>query len=200
MEFIAHRGNNNHDYLENSSLAFMKCFSTSYISGVEMDVRLTLDDVLVVHHDNIKDSKLIDHNNFNEFDNLESLDYILSKLSNKKKIIIDIKVNNICIVDLLYNVLSKYDYDFYICSFSYSIASLFKKKYPSYKVGLIVGYFMNISNNNKYFDFLVVHYTLINRFKNPQFTWTVNDIFIYSLIKDKSSFVITDKSYLLKDH
>ena len=195
--FIAHRGNNGGEYKENSVSAFINCFNTSYIDGIEMDVRLTLDRVVVVSHSDLFNGKVISKTKFFKL-GIDSLDYVLSCLSNKKIIIIDVKGNNLDIVDKLYSVLSKYDYRFYICSFNYDIVSLFKEKYSNYKVGLIIGYMINIDKIHNDFDFNLLHYNLYKRCGvKESFLWTVNDKFVYDIVKKYCSFIITDKAYLL---
>lgn len=195
--FIAHRGNNGGEYKENSVSAFINCFNTSYIDGIEMDVRLTSDGVLVVSHSDLFNGKVISKTKFFKL-GIDSLDYVLSCLSNKKIIIIDVKGNNLDIVDKLYSVLSKYDYRFYICSFNYDIVSLFKEKYSNYKVGLIIGYMINIDKIHNDFDFNLIHYNLYKRCGvKESFLWTVNDKFVYDIVKKYCSFIITDRAYLL---
>ena len=107
--FIAHRGNNGGEYKENSVSAFINCFNTSYIDGIEMDVRLTSDGVLVVSHSDLFNGKVISKTKYSKL-GIDSLDYVLSCLSNKKIIIIDVKGNDLGIVDKLYSVLVKYNY------------------------------------------------------------------------------------------
>ncbi len=202
MFLIAHRGNNNHEYRENSREAFCSCFNTSYIDGVELDVRLTKDHVVVLSHDNLVNGKLIDRCIYSKIkDHVDTLDDVLGLLSNKKKILIDIKCDEVDIVDCLYDVLKKYNYNLYICSFNEKILKLFKKRYFSYKVGLIIGYMINVDKIHNRFDFNSLHYNLINRinFKKEVFMWTVNDRFVCERLKKfKNINVITDKAYLLK--
>lgn len=193
---IAHRGNNGNVFRENSVSAFVNCFNTSYIDGVEMDVRLTLDNILVVSHSDFLNGKFISKSKYSDL-NVDSLDYILSFLSDKKIIIIDVKGNNLDIVDILYSVISKYNYQFYICSFNYNIVSLFMKKYD-YKVGLIIGYMINVDKIDNNFDFNLIHYNLVKRIDDKvSFVWTVNDKFVYDIVKKYSSLIITDNAYLL---
>lgn len=196
--FIAHRGNNGGKYKENSVSAFINCFNTNYIDGVEIDVRLTRDNKIVVSHGDIFNGKLISKTKFSKL-GIDSLDYVLSCLSNKKIIIIDVKGNDLSIVDKLYSVIVKYEYQFYICSFNYDIVSLFKEKYSSYKVGLIIGYMLNIDRIYNKFDFNLLHYNLAKRRDKQTFIWTVNEKFIYNIIKKYSSLIITDNAYLLHE-
>lgn len=201
MEFIAHRGNNGNGFRENSVSAFVNCFNTSYISGVEMDVRLTCDNVVVISHGDIVNGKVISKCKYSKVKNLvDRLDNVLYVLSSKKKIIIDVKGDDDKIVYFLYDIIKKYKYQFYICSFSYSIVSLFKERYPSYTVGLIIGYMVNFDKIYNSFDFNLIHYNLVKRIGNKEsYVWTVNDKFIYNVVKKYCSFVITDKAYLLHE-
>lgn len=50
MEIIAHRGIHSHDVRENSREALVSCIG-SQADGIEIDIRITADDVCVVHHD-----------------------------------------------------------------------------------------------------------------------------------------------------
>lgn len=203
MYLIAHRGNNNHKYKENSKEAFINCFNTEYIDGIELDIRLTKDNIIVVHHDNVINKKLIDKTNYNKIKNeIDILDNILESLSDKKKIVIEIKGDNKNIVDILYNTIKKYNYNFYICSFNYDIVNMFKTKYKNHKIGLIIGYMINVDKIHNKLDFNSLQYNLINRInkKKEIFIWTVNDRKILNKIKKHGNNynIITDKAYLLK--
>lgn len=204
MDLIAHRGNNGNEFKENSKEAFINCFATSYISGVEMDVRLTRDLVVVISHSDVVDGKVISKCKYNKLKNkVNKLDDVLSSLSSKKKIVIDIKGDDKRIVDSLYSVLNNYDYQFYICSFNYNIVSLFKSRFCNYKVGLIIGYMLNIDRLHNKFDFNSLHYNLVNRahMSKEIFIWTVNDMKDFKKIKKYGSdfYIITDKAYLFYD-
>lgn len=203
MNLIAHRGNNTHKYKENSKKAFITCFNTKYIDGIELDIRLTKDNIIVVHHDNIVDGKLIDKTNYNKIKNkIDKLDDILNSLSDKKKIVIDIKGDDKNIIDILHNTIKNYKYNFYICSFNNDIINQFKQKYPTYKVGLIIGYMINTDKIHNNLDFNSLQYNLINRInkKKEVFIWTVNDKKIFDKIKKHGDNfnIITDKAYLFK--
>ena len=60
MFLIAHRANNNHEFSENSKNAIINVLSKDYIDGIEIDVRITKDKRLVLIHDPITISYLID--------------------------------------------------------------------------------------------------------------------------------------------
>ena len=50
MNFIAHRGLDNHKYHENTKEALVESLNKDYISGVELDIRLTKDNKFVIYH------------------------------------------------------------------------------------------------------------------------------------------------------
>ena len=50
MKFIAHRGNDNHEYKENTKEALLWCLKQDYIDGVELDIRLTKDKEFIIYH------------------------------------------------------------------------------------------------------------------------------------------------------
>lgn len=201
MYLISHRGNNNHDYKENTKEALITSYNTPYIDGIELDIRLTKDNIIVLSHDNITNGKIINKTNYKKIKHLDKLEDILKQLSDKKKIIIDIKVENIKLIDTLYDTIKNYNYKFYICSFNYKIINMFKTKYKKYKTGLIIGYMLNLDKIYNNLDFNSLEYNLIKRInKNKEiFIWTVNDKKILNKIKKIENInIITDKPYLLK--
>ena len=50
MKIIAHRGNDN-VHKENTKEAILNSLNTSYIDGVEFDIRLTKDGKFIINHD-----------------------------------------------------------------------------------------------------------------------------------------------------
>lgn len=201
MYLISHRGNNNQKYKENTINALINAYKTPYIDGIELDIRMTKDNIIVLSHDNIKDGKIINKTKYKKL-KLDKLEDLLKKLSNEKKIIIDIKEENKKIIDILYKTIKEYDYKFYICSFNYKIINMFKTKYNKFKSGLIIGYMINIDKIHNKLDFNSLQYNLIKRInKNKEiFIWTVNDKkTLNKILKYKKDInIITDKAYLLK--
>lgn len=201
MYLISHRGNNNNKYKENTKEALILAYNTPYIDGIELDIRLTKDNIIVISHDNIKDGKKINKTNYKKL-NVDKLDDLLKQLSNKKKIILDIKEENEKIVETLYNTIKNYKYNFYICSFNYKIINMFKTKYKNNKTGLIIGYMINVDKIYNNLDFNSLQYNLIKRInkKKEKFIWTINDKkTLKKIIKyDININIITDKAYLLK--
>lgn len=210
--WIAHRGNNNHPYLENTKEALLSALNTDYIIGVELDVRKTLDNHLVLIHNpmiswnsdgvgivkymNLEELKQYNFGTKENPSKICTLHEFLKSVHSSKIILIDVKVNGID--DLLYQTILSYNYlNLYICSFDYDFVIHFKKKYPTYKVGLIMGKLINHNKDLKSLDFIVT--------KDPKVPFS-KEIFIWDVESKKqlhninSSYnIITDKSYLLKD-
>lgn len=215
MNIIAHRCNN-YDYFEHSLDSCQRCLDDKNIDGLEIDVRLCKDNVLVVSHDNfvktykgkIINIKKIKYNNLKKYNignsinvvRIRRLDDYLSKFKTNKKIIIEIKDDDKRVVDILYSVINKYELNYYICSFNYDIVTLFKKRYPKYKVGLFIGYMLNYDKFYNELDFNLLHYNLLNRINlnKEVFIWTVNNKKIYDKICKISENIniISDKPYL----
>ena len=55
MFLIAHRGNNDHGFSENSKKAILNSLKEEYIDGVEFDVHITKDNKIVLIHDCVID-------------------------------------------------------------------------------------------------------------------------------------------------
>ena len=53
INFYAHRARNNHSFKDNSKEAILSSINKDYISGVEIDIRLTKDKKIVIYHDPI---------------------------------------------------------------------------------------------------------------------------------------------------
>ena len=196
MKYIAHRGLDKHKYKENSLDAFKYCFNCNYIDGIELDIRLTKDKKIVISHDEFDGIYRISDTKYKKL-KVDLLESVL-KIANNKIILIDIKDSNV--IEPLYILLSKYKLNYYISSFNYEIINKFNS---NYKVGLIIGYMINIDKIKNNFTFNSIHYNLINRISNRKeiFIWTVNSKKILDVIKKHGNnfYIITDKAYLLQD-
>ena len=215
MNFISHRGNDCHSYPENSISALLWCLDQDYIDGVEIDIRMTKDQKLVLSHDAsilelgfrryfVKDETLntLQKVNLGTKKNphyLDSLEQFLSQVQSQKMIVLDIK-QELGSMDLflkvLRKVLKKYSYlNLYIVSFRYDIVKLCTTtcKKP---VGLLVSDFINKKKDYNPFNFLSVSkgaYSDISSHKKKM-VWTINQK--RDLKKfHQDIYVITDKAY-----
>lgn len=173
MQLISHRGLDKHNYSENSLKAITTVLNYNYISGVEIDVRITKDKEIVLIHDPVIDF-ISDGNGIVKYMTLKELNKykygksnekiitlteLLNNINTSKIIIIELKemTNDfINLVDKTIEILNNYNFNFYISSFNYKLLNYIKSKYKNIKCGLIVGYGLNIMYLKNKFDFNVV--------------------------------------------
>ena len=149
---IAHRGVfNNEDIPENSIMAFKKAIKLGY--AVEFDVQLTIDNVLVVFHDEnlcrmtgvnkniqeltykeIKKYKLLDTNQY-----IPTLEEVLDIVGDKVLMDIEIKdtkrIKETC--NMLMSMIEKYN-NYILKSFNPKIVRYLKNNYKDEKVGYLI--------------------------------------------------------------
>lgn len=211
MKIISHRGSGN-KYKPNTKEAIITALNTIYIDGVEFDVRITKDKKIVIIHDFIIDfvsdgngfvkkmkyKELLKYNfGTKEIPSkIATLDEVLSLIDNNKIILIEIKEESNDykeLVDIVYNIILKYNLNIYVASFNYELIKYFKTKYN--KCGLIIGLGLNTKKLYNHFDFNIVSYNYRNRVDLKEtFLWTINEI-----KEDISKYnIITDKPHLFK--
>lgn len=211
MYLIAHRGNNNHSFKENTINALISCLDKPYISGVEIDVRITKSKEIIIYHNMFLLDKSniickISDKNLNEILEVKpyipTLESFLSVIKTNKIIIIEIKEEcniNDKLINNLFNILKKYSYlNLYLCSFNYNLMKKIKLKYSDYKCGLIIGYLMNKNHVSNEFDFYLYSYNNINLIRNDKeiFIFNVQNIDRLDKLKLKEKFyIITDRPY-----
>lgn len=215
MNFIAHRGNDNHEFIENTKEALIECLNSDYISGVEFDIRITKDRKIVIYHnmlilDNENKPYRISNKTLKELKNINSdistLEEFLDKIKTPKILLIEIKEErddfDIFIITL-FNILKKYRYlNIYICSFNYKLIRKIKSKYSSYKCGLIIGYLMNTKNIDENLDFFLYSYNYVDliNYNKEIFIFTINKKEKLDKVKEKVKepcYIISDNTYLL---
>lgn len=216
--FIAHRGKDSHKYPENSTKGLLWCLQKDYIDGVELDVRLTKDNKIVLIHNmsidavsdgegfvSFKTLKELKKYNFGKkgyFLPISTLEEFLSQVDSSKIIMIDIKEETGSYdkwVKAFKKIYIKYAYlSLYICSFNYKLITILQKKYPKFKFGIIIGYLMNINKDISTMDFVSYHYKNFKYSHLTTFVWTMNQKELALQFKNKVNYIITDKAYLLK--
>ncbi len=194
-KLIAHRGKYNNIVGENTYLSMVNAFNDVNYVGVELDVRLTKDNYLVVIHDStinrtsngsghvndmtLKQLKKFNFGSKNFYQTIPTLEQILD-INSKKLYLIELKCNNNekKMVTCLLKVLEKYKYlNIYICSFNKKVLHLLKKS--NFKIGKLIftSWFMG-----KNFDFWGIYkYGLndkllrkIKKMNKELFIWTVD--------------------------
>ncbi len=211
MYLIAHRGNDNHSFIENTINALISCLDRPYINGVELDVRITKNQEIIIYHnmfllDKSNNICKISDKNLDEIlevkPYISTLESFLSVIKTNKIIIIEIKEEgniNDKLINNLFKILKKYNYlNLYLCSFNYNLMKKIKLKYSNYKCGLIIGYLMNKNHVSNEFDFYLYSYNNINLINNDKeiFIFNVKNIDRLDKLKLKKEFyIITDKPY-----
>ncbi len=169
---IAHRGiYNNITIYENTLESIMYASKNNLI--VEIDVRTTLDNEIIVYHDedasrlnNLKDTlntiTLNDLEYISQF-HIPTLSEVLTSINGHVPIIIEIKEDNKIIRTKLIELLKKYNGSVAIQSFNIDIVKFFKKK------GFITGLLIGVKKNRKYIeqdldvDFFNIKYNTISK-------------------------------------
>lgn len=171
---IAHRGiYNNITIYENSLDSIMYAVKNNLIT--EFDVRITLDNQLIVFHDEcgsrmlkLKDkisSLTKDELDYISHYHISTLKEILDNIKGVVPIVIEIKDDNKIVRNELVNILSEYKGKFVIQSFNYEAIKFYKKK------GYVCGLLIDENNNFKLLDksldvdFLNIKYNLVDRMK-----------------------------------
>lgn len=169
---IAHRGiYNNITIFENTIESIMYAVKNNLI--VEVDVRLTLDNELIVFHDSdagrmlrLKDD--INTLNYQELlyispYHIPTLKEVLDKIDSKVPIIIEVKEDNKIIRNKLLEILKDYKGNFAIQSFIYDAVKFYKKK--KYIIGLLIGKTKNrnLLKENLNIDFINIKYDTIDK-------------------------------------
>ncbi len=198
MKIIAHRGNDE-IHLENSMEAILNSLLIPYIDGVEFDIRHTKDYNFVIHHDPFYKGYYIEKTPLKTLQRkgLDSLEDVLEKINTKKILLIEIKEESDrhkVLLIRLNKILKKYNLNYYLCSFNYKLITTFKKKFPKYKCGLIIGIKMNTNHLENNLDFNSINYRHIEKSPDKEtFVWTVNNKEIFDKVKQSQN-IITDKA------
>ena len=178
MKIISHRANDN-IHRENSLEAILNSLKSKYTDGIEIDVRLTKDNKLILNHDPFYMGNYISHTNSLTLrkQGLNTLDEVLKQKNSNKIIMIEIKINNKQIkkiTKILLKTINKYKLNYYICSFNYNFINYLKSK-TKYKIGLIISLKINEKYLNNDFNFNSINYLYNKKIPNKEtFRWTIN--------------------------
>ena len=154
MNLIAHRGYKTLNIKENTVEAFKNALNNGFL-GIELDVRKTKDDVLVVCHDFFIDRVSDGKGSVKDYTYKELLNYNFGSKITVSKIprLIDILKDFKCVklIELkeridLNQIIDYIDDNTYFISFDSSYMELLKKKYPNLKFG-VLNYVLNSSQN-----------------------------------------------------
>ena len=197
---LYHRGKHNENIKENSMKAFEEAVKDNL--GVELDVRLTKDNLVVVSHDSNLNrvygiNKNIDDLTYEEVkkltnDGVPLFSDVLKLINNKIGVMVEIKSNKVGkLEEIVYEILKKYKGRYVIVCFNPFTLRYFRKKDKSIIRGQL-SYSYYDSKLSKIKRFLLSHLWL-NVFSKPHFISYGIDHCNYKLQKkyhDKGYFVI----------
>ena len=214
MKIISHRGICEHSkWKENTLEALLFALQQKEIDGIELDVRMTKDHVLVIHHDVMIHSSsdgtgVISWLTLSELyqynfgtkkhpSKIATLENLLQNIHSNKEILIEIKSDyeeNIMIQKIC-ELLKKYSFlNIKICSFKESILRKIKHQYPKIDVGKIT--FLNPEKKEVNFNFYSVYYKNISSYFSSNYVWTIKNKKELSFLKQNKDFevlnIITD--------
>lgn len=183
--YYAHRGlhDNDSDAPENSLKSFKKAVENGY--GIELDIRLTKDDIAVVFHDKTLkrvcgiDEKVRDLNYeelkdlylFNSTETIPLLEDVLKLVDGKVPLIIEYKTNgkDLRICEIAAPMLDKYQGIYCIESFDPFIVNWYRKNRPDIIRGqLSTNYFKDGIRNKVHLKFMLQN-MLFNFYAKPDF-------------------------------
>ena len=197
---ISHRGNENHNYKENTIDAIVFSLNKDYIDGVEFDITITKDNIIVLNHDLKYNNLVIKDTNYDLL-KLDKFEDLLKRLDTKKLLLVEIKCKNYNkqFIEVLDSILKKYKHlNIKLCSFNYRLLKHIKKNY-NYECGLIIGEKANRFRFKNKLDFNSAKYVYLRKYKYIDYIWTINDIDRYNQIKSISNeiHIITDMPHIL---
>lgn len=215
---IAHRGKNSYKYGENTKESIINALNKPYISGIEIDIRMTKDNKIVVLHDKTINrtsnghglvskttySKLKKYNFGTKThpSKISLLKDILKIVPNNKILLIEIKCElcneNKFIKNLLKTLKPFKNKNIHIMSFNNSIINKIKKKEPNLKCGILISTLINSTHIKDNTDFIAISSYSINKIKNyqkPIFIWAINNKKTYQELQKQH----TEKIYYIVD-
>lgn len=226
INLIAHRGNNNHKFQENTLDGVLSCLEKDYIKGIEIDVQLTKDGKLVINHDytihrvsdgygiirnmNYNDLKKYNFGNKYKSSTILTLNEMLKRIKTNKIIIIDIKsyfIDYKLIADNVLKVVNKYKrLNIILSSASNKLTDYLLTKKTHCEIGNsvpVVTTKKNIDIMYKRYSNLFINYKFFKSFKTNKllFFWTINKKEFFQTKYNQitpNMYFITDKAYLLK--
>lgn len=223
INLIAHRALADFKYKENTKDGIIAALSKNYIKGIEIDVRITKDNKIVIIHDSIINRtsngygivekmtlKKLRKYNFGTKEhpsNISTLNEILDIVPNDKIILIEVKCpgEEEHFMKYFYSIIKKFlDKEIYIMSFNEKFMQKSKEMYPNLKCGLLISKIINNKFLKNNFDFIAISSYEANKvkhYKKPVFIWALNNIKKYKeLVKimPNSTFYIVDypKKYI----
>lgn len=194
---ISHRCLNNHNYKENSIKGALDVLNKDYIDGIEVDIRITKDNKIIIYHNFLYKFKIVSKLNYNELEDVDLFENLVKSINTSKIILLDIKCednNYINLINNLLAIINKYPNNYYLCSFNYDLINYLKDK-TNYNIGIFITDIINRYKSFEHLSFVAPNKNVYNYIKyNKKFVWTINS----KKNINNYEYIITDKAYLLK--
>lgn len=199
MKYIIHRGITSKSIKENTYQSIKKALLYKESLGVETDIRLTKDKIIVLSHNSIINNNYIENMTYKEIlkhKYLTTLDKILD-INTNKIILLDVKTNNNykLFSEVLNIYLDNTNKNIYIMSFDKRFIKYFKTKYKKAVISIYP---------RKYkYNVMVVNYKFtsdkrISNINNKEiFLWTIHNTKELEDVKSKYKYI--NDYYIIKD-
>lgn len=186
---VAHRGASAYEK-ENTLRAFERAIEQG-ADAIEFDIRKTADQILIVHHDEKIQGKIIRGLAYADVDRLAgrrdyhvpTLEEVLALARGRIRLHAELKEEGYeeQVVSLLRRLLD--DSDFVLTSFSEASVESVKNRFPGLRAGLILGRNLHRGIGRVKADFWVPHWRVLDedlfrmaeKSEKPLVVWTVND-------------------------
>lgn len=199
MKYIIHRGITSKSIKENTYQSIKRSLLSKESLGVETDIRLTKDKIIVLSHNSIINNNYIENMTYKEIlkhKYLTTLDMILD-INTNKIILLDVKTNNNykLFSEVLNIYLDNTNKNIYIMSFDKRFIKYIKTKYKKAVISIY-------SKKYKY-NVMVVNYRFtsdkkISNINNKEiFLWTIHNTKELEDVKSKYKYI--NDYYIIKD-
>lgn len=197
MKLIAHRGLRTKTIKENTLASFQNAINNPRISGFEFDIRKTLDNQFVIHHNAFIKTNLIKNHTYKYLKkkyNLPLLSEALD-LNTHKIMLIEIKDSHFPYRKFM-KILNEYqDKNIYVMSFHNKVIEKLKKKKANAKLG-ILNYILN-SEADYQLDFIC----LLNNLTTPNLIKEYErrnvEVFLYGVLNEEQDLWYEKGTYIV---
>lgn len=197
MKLIAHRGLRTKTIKENTLASFQNAINNPRISGFEFDIRKTLDNQFVIHHNAFIKTDLIKNHTYKYLKkkyNLPLLSEVLD-LNTHKIMLIEIKDSHFPYRKFM-KILNEYqDKNIYVMSFHNKVIEKLKKKKANAKLG-ILNYILN-SEADYQLDFIC----LLNNLTTPNLIKEYErrnvEVFLYGVLNEEQDLWYEKGTYIV---
>ncbi len=199
MKIIAHRGLRSDTIEENTMEAFKNAIQNNKVSGFEFDVRKTLDNQYVVHHNAFVKTDLIKRKTYKylkkKYD-LPLLSEVLA-LSTNKIMLVEIKDRYISYRKLM-KILNEYsDKNIYVMSFHNKVIEKLYKKGISVKLG-ILNYILN-SEAEYHYQFICLLNNLTTPHLIKEYEKRNIEVFLYGVLNEENDLWYENGTYIVDE-